>query len=87
VIGLFRKAIREEAAGVAKQLAEVRGLAYQSNRRLRRLEDDVAAERGARVDDVALLVDLVAEGWKSIDARLARIEQQLAAQPPLREVA
>ena len=87
MIGLFRKAIREEAAGVAKQLAEVRGLAYQSNRRLRRLEDDVAAERGARVDDVALLVDLVAEGWKSIDARLARIEQQLAAQPPLREVA
>lgn len=88
MIGPFRKAIREEAKDVARQLAEVRGLSYQANRRLRRLEDDLAAERAARVDDLALLVDLVSSGWKSVDERLARIEQQLAqADAPLREVA
>jgi hypothetical protein len=31
-------------------------------------------ERSARVDDLALLVDLVSSGWKGVDARLGRIE-------------
>ena len=34
MVGMFRKAVREEAAPVARQLAEVRGLANQTNRRL-----------------------------------------------------
>ena len=36
-------------------------------RRLERIEGDVLAERHARVDDLALLVDLIAAGWKSVD--------------------
>jgi hypothetical protein len=87
MIGMFRKAVREEAAPVARQLAEVRGLANQTTRRLERLQADLDAERNARVDDLALLVDLVSSGWKSVEERLARIEEQLAAAPPLREVA
>jgi hypothetical protein len=43
-------------------------------RRLSALEGDLLTERNARVDDLALLVDLVSSGWKGVDARLGRIE-------------
>jgi hypothetical protein len=87
MVGMFRKAIREEAATVARQLAEVRGLANQTNRRLQQLQDDLDAERTGRVEDLAVLVELISSGWKSVEDRLARVEQRLAAEPPLREVA
>ena len=87
MVGMFRKAVREEAAGVARQLAEVRGLDNQTNRRLGQLQDDLDAERNARVDDLAVLVELISAGWKSFDERLDRIEKRLEAAPPLREVA
>jgi hypothetical protein len=70
-----RDGFAAEARPVARQLAEVRGLMNQIIRRLERLEGDVVSERNARVDDLALLVDLVASGWKSVDERLAQIEQ------------
>lgn len=66
--------MRAEALPVARKLAEVRGLAGQTVRRLERMENDNLAERHARVDDLALLVDLISSGWKSVDERLARIE-------------
>jgi hypothetical protein len=87
MLGMFRKAVREEAAPVARQLAEVRGLANQTNRRLERLQADLDAERDARVDDLAVLVALISAGWKSVEERLDRIEQRLEAAPHLREVA
>jgi hypothetical protein len=43
-------------------------------RRLERIEKDGVGERHARVDDLALLVDLISSGWKSADARIGRIE-------------
>ena len=43
------------------------------------------SERHARIDDLALLVDLVASGWQSVNERLAKIEQTLD-QPRLRSV-
>ena len=43
---------------VARHLAEMRGLMNQVIRRLERVEGDLLAERHARVDDLALLVDL-----------------------------
>ena len=36
------------------------------------------AERHARVDDLALLVELVSSGWTGVDERLARLEQAAA---------
>jgi hypothetical protein len=72
-----QEGIRAEALPVARQLAEVRGLAAQTIRRLERIEGDNLAERHARVDDLALLVDLVTSGWQSVDDRLARLEQGL----------
>jgi hypothetical protein len=67
--------LRNEVLPVAKHLAEIRGLLNQTVRRLERLEGDLLAERHARIDDLALLVDLVSSGWKGVDDRLGRIEQ------------
>jgi hypothetical protein len=61
----------------ARHLAEVRGLTNQVIRRLERIEGDLLSERHARVDDLALLVDLIASGWRSVDERLARLEEGL----------
>src|ERR671926_417633 len=69
--------LREQVLPVARHLAEVRGLMSQSIRRLERLEGDLLEERHARVDDLALLVDLVSTGWKSVDERLSSLEKSL----------
>jgi hypothetical protein len=69
----------------ARHLAEVRGMMNQVLRRLEHLEGDLLAERHARVDDLALLVDLVASGWQSVNERLVKIEETLD-QPRLRSV-
>jgi len=69
--------LREHFRPSARHLAEVRGLMNQVIARLERLETDVLAERNARVDDLALLVDLIASGWRGVDQRLARIEEGL----------
>jgi hypothetical protein len=71
--------LRQEVLPVAKHLAEVRGLSANAIRRLERLEGDLLAERHARIDDLALLIDLIASGWKGVDERLARLERVLGA--------
>jgi hypothetical protein len=75
----IREGVREEALPVARQLAEVRGLMNQVLRRLERLEGDALAERHARVDDLAVLVDLIVSGWKGVDDRLSRLEERFHA--------
>ena len=59
---------------MGRNLAEIRGLMNQVIGRLEHVESDLLAERNARVDDLALLVDLVSSGWKGVDTRLARLE-------------
>jgi hypothetical protein len=51
-------------------------------RRLERVEGDLLAERHARVDDLELLVDLIAAQWQSTNERLEKLDA-----PLLREVA
>jgi hypothetical protein len=68
------EAVRSEARPVGRNLAEIRGLMNQVIRRLEHVEGDLLAERNARVDDLALLVDLVSSGWEGVDTRLARME-------------
>jgi chorismate mutase len=72
-----RDGIRSEARPVSRQLAEVRGLANQTIRRLERIETELLAERASRVDDLGLLVDLIESGWRAVDDRLRRIEEAL----------
>jgi two-component sensor histidine kinase len=69
-----QEGLREQVVPVGRNLAEIRGLMNQVIRRLENLEADTLADRHARVDDLALLVDLISSGWKSVDARLGRIE-------------
>jgi hypothetical protein len=73
-----RDGIRVEVLPVARHIAEIRGLLNAAIRRLERLEGDLLAERHARVDDLALLVDLVTSGWRGVDARLERLERAQA---------
>jgi hypothetical protein len=69
--------LREHFRPSARHLAEVRGLTNQVIRRLERIEGDLLAERHARVDDLSLLVDLIASGWRSVEERLTRLEAGL----------
>jgi hypothetical protein len=73
--GALQDAVREQVRPVGRNLAEIRGLTNQVIRRLERIEGDLLAERHARVDDLALLVDLVSSGWKSVDERLGSLER------------
>jgi len=73
--------LREQVLPVARHLAEMRGLMSQVIRRLERIEGEQSAERHARVDDLALLVDLVASGWRSVDDRLRVLEERLVQGP------
>lgn len=75
--GQIEDGLREHFRPSARHLAEVRGLMNQLIRRLERLETDMLAERTARIDDLALLVELVTSGWRSANERLARIEAAL----------
>jgi hypothetical protein len=74
-----RDGMRAEAAPVARQLAEVRGLSSLTIRRLEGIAGHLEAERHARLDDLAVLVDLVASGWQGVEQRLDRIEERLPA--------
>ena len=69
--------IRQHLRPSARHLAEVRGLTNQVIRRLERIEGDILTERHARVDDLALLVDLIASSWRSVDERLTKLEEGL----------
>jgi hypothetical protein len=74
-----REGVQSEAAPVGRQLAEVRGLSSLVIRRLEGLAGHVEAERHARLDDLAVLVDLIASGYQGIEQRLDRIEERLPA--------
>src|SRR6185295_19707474 len=71
--------LRAQVLPVGRNLAEIRGLMNQVIRRLERVEGDLLSERHARVDDLALLVDLVSSGWHGVEQRLARIEARVTA--------
>ena len=75
----LRDGLREEAAPISRRLAEVKGLSNQMIRRLERLETDLLAERHARIDDLALLVDLITGQWRSMNERLDRIERECSS--------
>ena len=73
----LKEGLREEAAPISRRLAEVKGLSNNAIRRLENIEATIESERSARVDDLALLVELLTEGWRTMNARLDRIEAAL----------
>jgi hypothetical protein len=70
--------MRDQVLPVGRNLAEIRGLLNQVLRRLEHVEGDLLSERHARVDDLALLVDLIHVGWQGVEQRLTRLEERLA---------
>jgi hypothetical protein len=76
----LREGLREEAAPISRRLAEVKGLSNNAIRRLESIEATIESERNARVDDLALLVELLTEGWRAMNTRLARMEALLQAE-------
>jgi hypothetical protein len=69
------------------QLGSVLGELTEAVRELRHETD---AERRERVDDLAVLIDLITKGWQGVDRRLGRVERQLGrleAPPQPREPA
>jgi hypothetical protein len=75
--GALQDGLREQVRPVGRNLAEIRGLTNQVIRRMERIEGDLLAERHSRVDDLALLVDLISSGWKSVDERLGSLERTI----------
>jgi hypothetical protein len=73
----LEESMRAEVVPVARNLAEVRGLTVQLVRRLERLQAEASAERKERLQDLALLVDLIASGWRGVERRLDRTERVL----------
>lgn len=71
----LQEGMKAEVLPVARHIAEVRGISAQIVGRLERLGGDLAAERKARLEDLALLVDLVASGWRGVERRLDRLER------------
>ena len=70
-----QEGLRREVLPVARNLGEIKGLLNGAISRLERLEQELIAERNARLDDLTLLVDLVSSGWQGVDRRLDRIER------------
>jgi hypothetical protein len=74
----LREGLREEAAPLSRRLAEVKGLSNNAIRRLEGIELTLESERNARLDDLTVLIELLTEGWRSMNARLDRIEAAIA---------
>lgn len=71
-----REGLAREVEPVGRNLAEIRGLLNQAMRRLGRIEEELLAERRSRIEDLDVLVELVASGWSGVDRRLQRIEER-----------
>jgi hypothetical protein len=72
------EALRVEVGPVAQHVAELGALFERMLQRLERVSHEVEDERRERAEDVALLTELVTTGWRSVDRRLARLEQIVA---------
>jgi hypothetical protein len=72
------EALRIEVRPVARHVEELSSLFEQMVLRLEQVAGDVSVERRERVEDVALLTELITNGWRTVDRRLARLEHILA---------
>ncbi len=72
------EALRVEVRPVAQHVAELGALFEHMLTRLEQVSTSVEDERRDRLQDVALLTELVTSGWRSVDRRLARLEQIVA---------
>jgi hypothetical protein len=72
------EALRVEVRPVAEHVAELGALFERMLGRIEQVAGGLEGERRERLEDVALLTELVTSGWRSVDRRLARLEQIVA---------
>jgi hypothetical protein len=72
------EALRVEVRPVAQHVAELGALFERMLARLEEVSTSVEDERRDRLQDVALMTDLITSGWRSVDRRLGRLEQVVA---------
>lgn len=75
---VVEEALRAEVRPVAQSVAELSALLDQMIRRLDSMGGAVEGERHERIEDVALLIELITTGWRTVDRRLGRLEQMIA---------
>jgi hypothetical protein len=75
---VVHEALHAEVRPVAQQVAELGALFERMLAQLEEVSTSVEDERRDRLQDVALLTELITSGWRSIDRRLARLEQVVA---------
>lgn len=78
VSSVVYEALRVEVRPVAQHVAEMGSLFEHMLGRLERVGTDVESERRDRLEDVALLAELITTGWRGVDRRLARLEHMIA---------
>jgi exonuclease VII small subunit len=78
VSSIVYEALRVEVRPVAQHVAELGALFERMLARLEAVSTSVEDERRDRLEDVALLTELVTSGWRSVDRRLARLEKIVA---------
>jgi hypothetical protein len=68
------EAVRLEVRPMQQHLAQIEQL---FDRVVRRMEELGESERRERLEDAALLIELVTTGWRTLDRRLGRVERML----------
>lgn len=77
VSSVVYEALRVEVRPVAQHVAEMGALFEQMIRRLEQVGSEVGNERRDRLEDLALLTDLISSGWRGVDRRLGRLERMI----------
>lgn len=67
----------QSAAGQPAPLVQLGAVLGELAEAVRELRRETDAERRERVDDLAVLIDLITKGWEGLDRRLGRLERQL----------
>lgn len=68
------EALRVEVRPVAEHVSQIESLVEHLVSRLERLDAGVDAERRERLEDIELLIELITSGWRTVNARLGRVE-------------
>ena len=77
----LRDGLREEAMTLNRRVAEIKGLSNNTIRRLAGIEATLEAERNARLDALAVMIELLTEGWRAMAARVERIAAAIESRP------
>ena len=74
------EAVRVEVRPVTEHMARMQSLIEELAAALARVGNGMDQERHERLQDLALVTDLIVTGWRTVDRRLARLERAIERQ-------